>query len=72
MQLDFLHIDSLTKIAWALFDVHGEKAINVAENAISELEVDGSFGAADAWRSVRTLVEDVVTGRIDRTTPSIH
>ncbi|WP_240007369.1 hypothetical protein [Pseudaquidulcibacter saccharophilus] len=72
MQLDFLHIDSLTHIAWALFDVHGENALSVADNAICELEDDGSYGAADAWRSVKTLIEDVVCGRIDRESPTIH
>ena len=72
MELDFLRVESLTKIAWALFDVHGDNAINVADNAIDELEVDGSYGAANAWRSVKTLIEDVACGRIDREPVTIH
>ncbi len=72
MRLDNLPVYSLTKIAWAMFDAHGENAFDIANQTISELENDGFSGAADAWRSVKTLIEDVSLGRIDRTSPIIH
>lgn len=72
MRLDNLKVTSLTTIAWALFDVHGDNALEVAQNAINELEKEGSPIAADAWRGVKLMVEDVVLGRLNRATPTIH
>lgn len=72
MRLDYLPLDSLAKIAWALFDAHGNQAINIANSAIIELETDGMNHAADAWRGVKSMVEDVSLGRIGRMVPTIH
>lgn len=72
MQLDNLPLESLAKIAWALYDVHGEKALAVADKAIQELEGDGMPNAADAWRGVKSLVEDVFYGRMSRQEITIH
>jgi hypothetical protein len=72
MQLDNLPVYSLTKIAWALFDAHGENAFVIANQTIFELENEGHPIAADAWRSVKILIDDVINGRIDREAPTIH
>lgn len=72
MRLDNLPVSSLTKIAWALNDAHGEGALDIARQTIGELELEGHLIAADAWRSVECLLEDVQLGRIDRNPPIIH
>lgn len=72
MRLDNLPVSSLTKIAWALKDAHGEDAMEIASRTILELEQDGYNLAADAWRSVKFLIEDVLLGRLDRNPPIIH
>ena len=72
MQLDNLPLESLAKIAWALFDVHGESAIDVADKAIFELESEGMPNAANAWRGVKSIVEDVSLGRMSRLAITIH
>ncbi|KAF0117345.1 MAG: hypothetical protein FD163_1613 [Hyphomonadaceae bacterium] len=72
MRLDNLKVNSLATIAWALFDAHGDKALGVADKAIYDLETEGMPMAADAWRGVKSMVEDVVLGRMDREQPTIH
>ncbi len=72
MRLDNLPVSSLTKIAWALSDAHGDGAMEIASQTINELITEGHFIAADAWRSVKCLLEDVKLGRIDRNPPIIH
>jgi hypothetical protein len=72
MRLDFLPVDSLAKLAWALADTHGDAALDVADRTINELEVEGQPVVADAWRGLRSVLEDVLTGRMERGTQTIH
>lgn len=72
MRLDLIPVDSLTRIAWALADAHGEDALRVADRTIRELESEGSPVVADAWRGLRSVLEDVLGGRLGRDTPTIH
>jgi hypothetical protein len=72
MRLDFLPVDSLTKIAWALADVHGPGALAVADRTIEDLEGEGSPLVADAWRGLRSVLEDVLEGRMGRGAQIIH
>ncbi len=72
MRLDFLPIDSLAKIAWALADTHGSLALGVADRTIEELESEGQPICADAWRGLRSVLEDVLCGRLGRDTPTVH
>ncbi len=72
MHLDNLPLESLAKIAWALLDAHGDNALNVANRAIEELENEGMPNAADAWRGVKSIVEDASLGRIARRDITIH
>jgi hypothetical protein len=72
MRLDLIPVDSLTRIAWALADAHGDEALGVADRTIRELESKGSPVVADAWRGLRSVLEDVLGGRLGRDTPTIH
>lgn len=72
MRLDFLPPDTLARIAWALADVHGPRAIDVAERTIHDLEESGEPIVADAWRSLRSVLEDVLAGRIGRDRVTVH
>jgi hypothetical protein len=72
MRLEFLPVDTLAKIAWALADTHGARALGVADTTIAELEQEGALVCADAWRGLRSLVEDVLEGRLGREAPSVH
>lgn len=72
MRLDLVGLDSLTQIAWALVDTHGEDAVAIADRTITDLESEGSKPVADAWRGLRALLEDALNGRLGRQTPTIH
>jgi hypothetical protein len=72
MRLDFLPVDSLARIAWALADAHGNEALAVADRTISDLEGEGSPIVAEAWRGLRSVLEDVLGGRLGRGVPTIH
>jgi hypothetical protein len=72
MRLDFLPVDSLAKIAWALADTHGVKALLVADRTIADLEDEGAPVVADAWRGLRSVLEDVLEGRMGRGVQTIH
>lgn len=54
------------QIAWTLVDLHGAQAIGVADQAAHELDGEGCPESADAWRCLRSVVEDAIAGRIDR------
>jgi hypothetical protein len=72
MQLEFLPPHTLTAIAWALRDTHGEAALAVADRVIGELDAEGEPIVADAWRSLRAVLEDVLAGRIERHGATVH
>lgn len=72
MRLDFLPVDSLAKLAWALADTHGSAALAVADRTILELEGEGAPIVADAWRGLKSVLEDVLCGRLGRGVPTIH
>lgn len=72
MRLDFLPPHTLASIAWALADVHGRGAIDVADRTITDLEHSGEPVVAEAWRGLRSVLEDVLEGRIGRDIPTVH
>ena len=72
MRLDFLPVDSLAKLAWALADTHGPAALDVADRTIRELDGEGAPVVADAWRGLKSVLEDVLRGRLGRGAPTIH
>lgn len=72
MRLEFLPPDTLARIAWALADVHGPDALSVADRTILDLEENGEPVVADAWRGLRSVLEDVLAGRLGRDIPTVH
>ena len=61
-----LTADDFRQIAWTLVDLHGAQAIGVADEAVSDLDTQGCPESADAWRALRSVMEDALAGRLDR------
>ena len=59
-------VKDMQQIAWTLVDLHGAQAIGYADNAVHELVGQGEPESADAWRALRSVMEDALAGRIDR------
>lgn len=72
MRLDFLPPEHLARIAWALVDTHGGASLDVADRTIEGLVADGEDVVAEAWRCVRSMLEDALSGRLGRDAPTIH
>jgi len=53
-------------IAFTLVDRHGSQALGYADQAVWELDEKGEQASADAWRALRSEIEDALTGRIVR------
>jgi hypothetical protein len=56
--------EDIRQIAWTLVDLHGAGAIGYADEAVND--ENGSPECADAWRALRSVMEDALAGRIDR------
>lgn len=72
MEHSHLTWDTLTRIAWAMSDLHGPAALDVADRAIDELDGSGAGGAAQSWRSLRALLGDIADGRLSREWTGLH
>lgn len=72
MRLEFLPPRTLTAIAWALRDTHGDNALAVADRTIGELVAEGEDIVADAWRCLRSVLEDVMNNRLARHETTVH
>lgn len=64
--------NELNMLAAYMVDTHGCKAIQYAEIAVSELEEIGELLRADAWRSLRGVVLDMVEGRRSKAGHALH
>ena len=64
--------NELNMLAAYMVDTHGYKAIQYAESAVSELEMIGETLRADAWRSLRGVVLDMVEGRRSKAGYPLH
>ena len=53
-------------IALTLVDRHGVRALGYADQAVCELETKGEDFSANAWRVVRSEIEDALEGRFER------
>jgi hypothetical protein len=58
--------EDLRCLANFLVDRHGEIAVDYAQQAVHELEAQGEDNRADAWKALRSVVEDMVEGRLDQ------
>jgi len=56
-------------IAFTLVDRHGAQALGYADQAVIELDDKGEVESADAWRALRSEIQDALDGRIGRETP---
>ena len=59
-------------LAAYMVDTHGEKAIGFADQAVDELERIGEKLRAEAWRQLRLVVLDLVSGRRNREGHVLH
>lgn len=62
----------LHTIAVKLVDRHGAIALSFAERAVSELDAAGEIERADAWRALKSVLADVLAGRLSARGLSIH
>lgn len=58
--------EDIRQIAFTLVDRHGVKALGYADQAVGEMEELGDSPRADAWRALKSVVEDALAGRIGR------
>ena len=56
--------EDLRSLANYLIDRHGDVAIDYADRAVFEVEAHGEGGRADAWKALRSVVVDMVEGRM--------
>lgn len=56
--------DDLRSLANYLVDRHGSIAVDYADQAVFELEAQGEVIRADAWKALKSVVEDMVEGRM--------
>ncbi len=62
----------LQRLARRLAGTHGKEALRLADLAVCELEAQGDLARADAWRALKSFVEDVLDGRLTEARISIH
>ena len=59
-------VEDIRQIAWTMVDLHGSQAIGYADEAVCDLDEQGQPESADAWRALRSVMEDALAGRLDR------
>ena len=64
--------NELNLLAAYMVDTHGRKAIQYADSAVQELEYIGEDLRADAWRSLRGVVLEMVEGRRSKAGHALH
>jgi hypothetical protein len=62
----------LHTLARRLINRHGAIAVTYADRAVCELEASGEQERADAWRALRSVVIDVLEGRLRSGNITIH
>lgn len=62
----------LRRLAFRLVGRHGEVALSLADSAVRELEAQGEVESADAWRALKSVVADVLAGRLPKGKLTIH
>ena len=53
-------------LAFTLVDRHGAQALGLADHVVYELDGKGEQRNADAWRALRSEIEDALAGRLVR------
>ncbi|MGF1453874.1 MAG: hypothetical protein ACFB6R_00710 [Alphaproteobacteria bacterium] len=52
-------------LARFMVEKHGSMALTFADQAVDELESQGEERRAKAWKALRSLVDDIIVGRMD-------
>ena len=58
--------EDMRQIAWTLVDLHGDAALGVAEEAVTDLNDQGLPESAAAWSALKSVMEDALAGRLHR------
>ena len=61
-----ISVSDIQQIVWTLVDLHGAQAIGCADEAMNDLDQQGSPESADAWRALKSVMEDALAGRLQR------
>lgn len=61
-----ISVSDIQQIVWTLVDLHGAQAIGYADEAMNDLDQQGSPESADAWRALKSVMEDALAGRLQR------
>jgi hypothetical protein len=61
-----LTVEDFRQIAWTMVDLHGAQAIGYADEAVTDMDAQGQPEGADAWRALRSVMEDALAGRLER------
>jgi hypothetical protein len=64
--------NELNLLAAYMVDTHGRKALQYADAAVLELEQIGELLRADAWRSLKEVVLEMVDGRRSKAGYALH
>jgi len=68
-----INANDLHALAVFMVENHGPKALNLADRAVWELETMNETSSADAWRALRSVVEDMLAGRLSQSeAPRVH
>ena len=62
----------LHNLAVYLLDRHGPNVIDFADHAVTELEAKGDDSRAGTWRVLRSVVQDMVDGRLTNENLKLH
>lgn len=63
---NFITPSDMRSLAFLLVDRHGAKALGYADLAVGEMEDLGDERRADAWKALKSVVEDALAGRLER------
>ena len=61
-----LTVEDFRQIAWTMVDLHGAQAIGYADEAVTDMDAQGQPEGAEAWRALRSVMEDALAGRLER------
>lgn len=56
--------DDLRHIAFTLVERHGARALGYADLAVEEMTAKGERESLEAWKALRSEIEDALGGRI--------
>lgn len=68
-----LNAGDFQDLAYWLIDAHGGAALTWADRAIAELRMAGDEERAELWLMLRSVADDMISGRLDpKKRPTLH